>query len=292
VAAWSGEGEAARERADRSPAGAAVPPAALEPLRAALGARRLAGAIVLGSGLGPLLEAWAPLLVASGKELPGYPRSGVAGHAGRVAVVPWGSAAGLVLQGRVHFYEGFARGEVTFGVRLAAALGARWMLFTNAAGSLDPRVVPGTVAVIDDHLRLFLGAGPARGAESPLRLRGSPYHARRAEQAFAALSREGLRAVRGILGGFLGPSYETAAEVEMLRRAGATVACMSTVIEAEEAAILGLEVAALSLVTNLGTGLSGGALAHEEVVAAAALAGPRLARAIAALAETWAGEAG
>lgn len=266
------------------------PPETLAMLREDLGGRPLCGALVLGSGLGSLLEAWRPLAVHATEEVPGLPRGSVPGHAGQVAIVPWGRAAGLVFQGRVHFYEGFGRASVTAAVRLAAALGARWILLSNAAGAIDPLVLPGATVVIDDHIRLFVGGFAARASVAGPALRGSPYHTERTEQAFALLGREGLSVVRGVLGGGLGPSYETAAEVEMLRRAGATVACMSTVVEAEEAARLGLEVAALSLVTNLATGLSGQRLSHEEVVEMAARVGPRLARAVARLVETWAAE--
>jgi purine-nucleoside phosphorylase len=192
-----------------------------------------------------------------------------------------------VLQGRVHFYEGYGREAVTYGVRLAAALGARWMLLTNAAGAVDARLIPGTIMVVEDHLRILMGARPTRAVAPGPSMRGSVYDERRAEEAFRILSREGLRVMRGVLCGGLGPTYETAAEIEMSRRLGAHAACMSTVIEAEEAARRGMEVAALSLVTNLGTGLSARALDHEEVVAKAREVGPQLARAVAALIESW-----
>jgi purine-nucleoside phosphorylase len=279
-------------RAMREVVRRSLPRETLATLEAQLGAAPIDGAVVLGSGLGSLLDGWRPRYCAAGGELPGYPRSSVPGHAGRVALVDWGGRAGLVLQGRVHFYEGFERAEVTFGVRLAAALGARWLLLTNAAGSADPRAVPGTVVTVDDHIRLFIGGRAARGAIGGPPVRGSPYDAARTEQAFALLSATGLRTMRGILGGWLGPSYETAAEVETLRRAGATVACMSTVIEAEEAARLGLEVVAVSLVTNFATGLSDERLTHADVVATAARVGPQLARGIDRLVRAWAAEPG
>ncbi|MFH1144050.1 MAG: purine-nucleoside phosphorylase [Candidatus Eisenbacteria bacterium] len=267
-----------------------MPAAILSTLRDAFGDAPVAGAVVLGSGLGGLLEEWRPARILETAGIPGYPASGVAGHAGRLAMVEWGRARGLVFQGRVHFYEGYRRPDVTMNVRVAASLGARWILLSNASGSVDPLVPPGTIVVVEDHIRLLVGRAAAHGAMSGGPSKGSPYDTRRTEEAFAMLGREGLRAQRGILFGGLGPSYETAAEVEMIRRLGATVACMSTVIEAEEARLAGLDVAAFSMVTNLATGLAAGRLTHDEVVAAAKRIGPALARAIDRLVRSWAEE--
>lgn len=277
-----------------------IDPAACAALRRAGGDRAIVGAIVLGSGLGRLLERWRPFYTAAAETIPGCPPAGVAGHAGGLALIGSSREAVLVFPGRVHFYEGHNRAAVTYRVRLAAAVGARWLLLTNASGAVDPRVLPGTALVIDDHVRLLLGprAVRSRPADAPgaqaVRLRGSPYHPGRTEEAFRCLSGAGLRTMRGVLFGGLGPSYETAAEVEMIRRLGATAACMSTVIEAEEAARLGLEVVGLSLVTNLATGLAPSRLTHEEVVAVGAQAGEKLAAGVAALVRGWlsAGEAG
>jgi purine-nucleoside phosphorylase len=268
----------------------AVLPEAVAALRRELGDAPATGALVLGSGLGALLEGWDVERVLEAAAIPGYPRSGVAGHAGRVAIVRWGPARGLAFQGRVHFYEGHDRPAVTFAVRLAAALGARWVLLTNAAGSADPTLAPGGVLVVQDHIRLFAGRRSAPGAVPGPARSGSPYSARRAEDALGALSAEGLRARRGVLQGCPGPSYETAAEIEMMRRLGASAACMSTVVEAEEAWRLGLEVAALSLITNWATGLATQALDHAEVVEMAGRVAPALGRALDRLARAWAAE--
>lgn len=268
-----------------------IPDETLAFMTKSCGPRPFAGAVVLGSGLGTLLDSWETEVVLAGEEIPGYPRSTVPGHAGRVAVVRWGQNRGLAFQGRVHFYEGYARPEVTFAVRLAAALGAKWMMLTNAAGSLDANITPGTIMVAEDHIRiLFLGAAPLRGARGGSSLRGSPYHPRRTEELFRTLSRSGLRVVRGTLMGCLGPTYESASEVEMSRRLGAHAACMSTVIEVEEAARCGLETIAASLITNLGTGLAGKPLSHDEVVEMAGRVGPAFADGIARVVALWAGE--
>jgi len=263
------------------------PEGALAALRRVAGDEPLAGAVVLGSGLGGVLDAWPCEASFLPAELPGYPSSTVPGHSGRVVIVRWGLHRGLVLQGRVHFYEGHARPAITFGVRLAAAMGCRWILLSNAAGATDPRLTPGTVMVIEDHVRLAIGGRAVAGAVAGRCLRGTPYNARRTEQLFRELGAQGLRVVRGVLFGGLGPNYETAAEVEMIRRMGAQAACMSTVIEAEEAARLGLEVAAVSLITNLATGLGTQPLDHAEVVAMAAQVGPELASGVARVIATW-----
>ncbi len=264
-----------------------IPEETISILREACAGEPIEGAVVLGSGLGTLLDSWQPHFQLSGSDLPGYPVSTVAGHAGRIALVRWGSKLGLVFQGRVHFYEGYKRSEITFAVRLATALGTRWMMFTNAAGSVHPHFSPGTILVVEDHVRIFMGATDAWQSGGGPSLTGSPYHMERTEQCFRILSRTGLRVMRGVLFGGLGPTYETAAEVEMIRRLGAHGACMSTVVEVEEAARRGLEVIALSLITNLGTGLSCQALSHDEVVAMANEVGPTLASGIEAIIESW-----
>ncbi len=264
-----------------------LPEGALQALRRGAGPEPLAGCVVLGSGLGGLLDAWPCEAAFQPADLVGYPRSTVPGHSGRVVIVRWGGRRGLVLQGRVHFYEGHGRQAVTFGVRAAAALGCRWILLSNAAGATDPRLSPGTVMVVEDHLRLAIGGRSAAGSVAGRSLRGSPYDARRTEQLFRELGAQGLRVVRGVLFGGLGPNYETAAEVEMIRRMGGQAACMSTVIEAEEAARLGLEVAAVSLITNLATGLGARPLDHAEVVAVAAEVGPELAAGVSRVVSAW-----
>lgn len=263
---------------------------ALLALRPLLEGGALRGAVVLGSGLSSLLAGWKPVARISGAAIPGYPQPSVPGHAGEVAVVRFGAAAVLVFAGRVHFYEGHDRDAVTFNVRLAAALGARWVLLTNASGSCDLLLAPGSALIVEDHVHLFTGARAARGASTASPTCGSPYHAKRTEEAFRVLANAGLRVARGVLYGGLGPNYETAAEVEMVRRTGACAACMSTVVEAEEAARLGLEVAGLSLVTNLCTGLAGRRLDHAEVVASGAQFGRALAVAVDQLVRGWCAE--
>ncbi len=227
-------------------------------------------AVVLGSGLGGLADEVERAVGISTEEIPGYPVSTVAGHAGRLVL---GTIAGrpvLVLQGRVHLYEGHPAEAVTFPVRLAHALGARRLLLTNAAGGVNPAFGPGTLMLIADHLS-FASAGTMLGDEPGAgvhpRFRGSPYDKKwRADAARVALS---LR-IAYRTGTYLwtaGPSYETPAEIRFFRRLGADAVGMSTAPEAVQAAALGLRVLGLSTITNAAAGLSAAPLDHAEVLA-------------------------
>ncbi len=256
-------------------------------LRERLGGGRFDGAIVLGSGLGVLLERWAISAEAWQHEVPGFPQPSVAGHEGLIAAIGDSRCRWLAFRGRVHFYEGRTRDDVTFAVRVAAALGAGRLLLTNAAGSVDAHLRPGTAVVITDHIRILLGRRASGPSSRGRPLRGTPYDPEMIEDVFGVLLRSGVPVAKGVLFGGLGPAYETAAEVEMIRRLGAQVACMSTAVEVEEAARLGMRVAAVSLVTNLATGLSHGPLDHSEVIAAAKQSGQALAEALSKLLRGW-----
>jgi len=237
-------------------------------------------ALTLGSGLGPVIDALEDATAFPTAELPHWPRSTVAGHAGRLALGTWRGVPVVALSGRSHRYEGYTLDRVTFGVRVMRALGARTMIFTNAVGALNREYAPGDVMVAVDHLN-FIGR---RGLFTPAELA-----ARRAGRAITAVYDAGLRERlvragmaagvplhRGVLVGGHGPSYETASEVRMAAELGGDVACMSTVHEATLAAQLGAEAASLSCVTNRATGLSDQPLTHAEVTEVAERASSRL----------------
>lgn len=237
-------------------------------------------ALTLGSGLGPVIDALEGATSFATAELPHWPRSTVAGHAGRLALGTWRGVPVVALSGRSHRYEGYTLDRVTFGVRVMRALGARTMIFTNAVGALNRDYAPGDVMVAVDHLN-FIGR---RGLFTPDELT-----ARRAGRVVAAVYSATLRERlvqagmaahvplhRGVLVGGHGPSYETAAEVRMAAELGGDVACMSTVHEATLAAQLGAEVASLSCITNRATGLSDRPLTHAEVTKVADHASARL----------------
>jgi purine-nucleoside phosphorylase len=187
-----------------------------------------------------------------------------------------------VLQGRFHLYEGNDPGLVVAPVLLFRQLGAQLVILTNAAGGVNPAYGPGTLMVISDHLNLT-GRTPLLGGNADDLGPRFPdmtdvWNPRLRERLRAAAGVEGVALDEGIYAGLLGPSYETPAEVRMLRTLGADAVGMSTVLEAVAARWIGLEVCGVSLVTNAGAGYSGQPLTHEEVLASGAEAGPRLAR--------------
>jgi purine-nucleoside phosphorylase len=189
-----------------------------------------------------------------------------------------------MLQGRFHLYEGNDPGLVVQPVLLFGRLGARVVVLTNAAGGVDPAYGPGTLMVIRDHLNLT-GRTPLFGPNADELGPRFPdltdaWSPRLRAGLHAAGVAEGVPLVEGVYAGLLGPQYETPAEVRMLRTLGADAVGMSTVLECIAARWAGLEVCGVSLVTNAGAGYSGQPLSHEEVLAAGAEAGPRLARVI------------
>lgn len=270
------------------------PPAALvDSIERSIGPHRSRVALVLGSGLGGIAESMEALWVGDGHGMPGYPVSTVAGHEGRLLFGRLRAEPSAdrsesrrpytwVVQGRVHLYEGHTPEPVTRYVRLLYALGVRALVLTNAAGSVDTRVQPGDLVLADDAISMFLRPLARSSRDAPLgtlwqsrSALSDPGLIRLAEETAAAL---GIPLQRGVLVGSMGPAYETAAEVRVWRRLGGTVASMSTVPEAVQARELGMRVILLSLVTNLGTGLSTQRLTHQDVVETADRAGATLGR--------------
>lgn len=245
----------------------AIARAGAEAMRARLGDHAVA--VVLGSGwAGVVPELGRELGAVPMAELPGFPPPAVAGHPGRVQSVDVDGVRALVLAGRSHLYEGHPASTVVHGVRAAVMAGARAVLLTNAAGSLDPANRPGSPVLISDQLNL-MGTTPMGGPDPPPDLPPrfadlTDLYSRRLRAA-AADARPGIR--EGVYAGLLGGAYETPAEIRMLRTLGADLVGMSTVLEAIAARHLGAEVFGVSLVTNLAAGLSGEALDHGDVLA-------------------------
>jgi purine-nucleoside phosphorylase len=227
-------------------------------------------AIVLGSGLGDFAETLLDAIATPYGELPHWPASRVAGHAGRLVV---GTVAGTrvaALSGRVHFYEGHDLGAVVFATRVMGRLGVRRIILTNAAGGINTGFAQGGLMVIDDHINM-LGSNPLVGANDDRfgprfpdmsevysrRLRGIADAAARARQ---------VPVTHGVYVAVHGPSYETPAEIRFFRTIGADAVGMSTVPEAIAARHMGVEVLGISCITNMAAGVLPQPLNHDEVM--------------------------
>lgn len=238
--------------------------------------------LVLGSGLGGVADALEDPVAIPFADLPGWPPPTAPGHAGRLLLGRLAGVPVVCLQGRLHLYEGLSALQVIEPLLLMGRLGARIVVLTNAAGGVNPAYAAGSLMVISDHLNLT-GRSPLLGPNDDSMgprftdltnvwepsLRGALH---------AAAAAEGVPMQEGVYAGLLGPTYETPAEVRMLRILGADAVGMSTVMEAIAARWVGLRVCGVSLVTNPGAGISDHPLSHEEVLEAAGKAGPQLAR--------------
>lgn len=245
--------------------------AAAGELRARTGIESFDVALVMGSGWVPAADALgAPAVEFPATELPGFAPPGVEGHAGRIRAVEVGGRRALVFLGRTHLYEGRGVDPVVHGVRTAVAAGARVVVLTNAAGGLRPEWQQvGDPVLISDHLNLT-GANPLTG---PRFLDQTEAYSAR----LRGLAREADPRLReGVYAALRGPSYETPAEIRMLRTVGADLVGMSTVLETIAARAGGAEVLGISLVTNIAAGLAGHPLDHEEVLAAGRAAAERM----------------
>jgi purine-nucleoside phosphorylase len=216
-------------------------------------------AVVLGSGLGSVTTGFA--------EVASLPATTGHGHRGRIAVGRWHGTPAVVFLGRLHFYEGHSETTVTTPVRVAGDLGVRRLILTNAAGGVHPSLRPGSLMAIRGHIKLVGGtAWRSLAAGASVR---TPYSARLLEQMPGLLA--------GVYAALTGPCYETPAEIRAMAACGADAVGMSTAMEAEAAAELGMEIAAISCVTNCAAGLGTEALNHAEVLVNAKLAVEHLA---------------
>jgi len=226
-------------------------------------------ALVLGSGLGAFADDLEGRVAIPYSEIDGMPASRVAGHAGNLVL---GRAEGVdvvAMQGRVHLYEGHTPQDVVFGARLMVALGAETMIITNAAGGIAEGLAPGDLMGIEDHLNLT-GHNCLVGAnDDELGARFVDMTTAYSRDLLAVAERcadgLGFRLARGVYAGLLGPTYETPAEIRMLRTLGADAVGMSTVLEVIAARHMGARLLGMSCITNLAAGLGGETLSHEEV---------------------------
>jgi purine-nucleoside phosphorylase len=226
-------------------------------------------AVVLGSGLSGYASALPDAVEVPYTAIPGFPVPKVEGHAGSLFSVNLDGAPVMILAGRVHTYEGWDLSDVVFAVRTAVRSGCSTIVLTNASGGVGEAMVPGDLVLIRDHLNLT-GRNPLTG-DNDDRLgprfpdMSSVYPQRLRALAHDAALRRGQTLDEGVYAWFLGPSYETPAEVQMAKRLGADLVGMSTVPEAIAACHMGADVLGISLVTNLAAGISPTPLSHEEV---------------------------
>jgi purine-nucleoside phosphorylase len=236
-------------------------------------------AVVLGSGLSGYAAGLPSAVAVPYDQVPGFPQPRVEGHVGTLFSVELDGEAAMILAGRVHTYEGWEMSDIVFAVRTAILSGCETVMLTNAAGGIGEDMKPGDLVLIRDHLNLT-GRNPLAGDNDdrlgprfPDMTEVYPKDLRRVATETAAELR--LDLAEGVYAWFLGPSYETPAEVQMARSLGADLVGMSTVPEAIAARHMGARVLAMSLVTNLAAGISPTPLSHEEVTEVAEAAKER-----------------
>ena len=247
-------------------------------LRQRLGTRRPKLAMVLGSGLGALVDEVEDAVAVPYADIPGFPESGVSGHAGKVVAGRLAGVEVVILSGRVHYYERGDAAAMRPAIEALSTLGVETLILTNAAGSVREDIPPGSVMLIEDHIA-FSGANPLIGEASDRRFVGmtSAYD----PELRAAMGRAARAAGETLFGGvymwFSGPSFETPAEIRMARVLGADAVGMSTVPETILARFCGLKVLAASVITNYAAGMTGAELSHGETKEMAPKGGRRLA---------------
>ncbi|MQA89932.1 MAG: purine-nucleoside phosphorylase [Gemmatimonas sp.] len=237
--------------------------------------------LVLGSGLGSIEAEIQDAVRISYDQIPGFPPSTVAGHAGALIVGIHSGVEVAVLSGRFHLYEGAAPGDVALPMRALAALGAKDLVVTNAAGGIRPGMAPGDLMLMADHLNLTFRnplIGGVAGTEDRFPDMSDPYDAEFRRIALRTADELGIGLVQGVYAAVLGPSYETPAEIRMLARMGADAVGMSTVPEVMVAQALGMRVLGISCITNVAASVGGTKLSHDEVLAVGAGASSHLAR--------------
>jgi purine-nucleoside phosphorylase len=248
--------------------------AAADAIRAKAGGRIPEVGLILGSGLGAYAERLEDPIAIDYGDIPGFPRSHVVGHAGRLWLGRRRGAACVAMQGRVHMYEGHSAATVAFPARVLIALGARVLVVTNAAGGLVADWPPGTLMLIRDHIDLLRDhalRGPnddRLGPRFPDMTRA--YAPELRALARDAAARAGVALEEGVYVAMPGPTYETPAEVRMLQQLGAQATGMSTVPEVVVANHMGARVIGISCITNKAAGITGLALSHAEVTETAA----------------------
>lgn len=236
-------------------------------------------AIILGTGLGSLVNEITDKYEIEYKDIPNFPLSTVEGHSGKLIFGKLGSTEIMAMQGRFHFYEGYSMKEVTFPVRVMRELGIKTLFVSNAAGGMNPEFIIGDLMIITDHINMF--------PEHPLRGKNIPYGDRFPDMSTAydkeliakakdIAAEKGIRVVEGVYLGTQGPTFETPAEYRMFHRMGGDAVGMSTVPEVIVARHCGIRVFGISVITDLGVEGIVVECSHEEVQKAADEAQPKM----------------
>ncbi len=242
--------------------------------------------VILGSGLGPLADEIEGLAIPY-KEIPHFPAGRVEGHAGRLVLGRLEDKGVVAMQGRPHYYEGYSMKEIAFPVWVMRDLGVRTLIVTNAAGGMNRSFDPGDLMIILDHVNLFfdnplIGPNdPELGPRFPQLKTAYPRHLVKLAQRVAA--QENIPLKRGVYVGSMGPMYETRATGQLFRLLGGDAVGMSTVPEVIAATHAGLETLGISCITDVAKEDPGDYTSHQEVLAAAAAAGPRFVRLVRAI---------
>jgi purine-nucleoside phosphorylase len=239
-------------------------------IRSRVGAEEARVALVLGSGLGGFADEFSEAVAIPYQDIPGFATSTAEGHAGKLVAGKVDNVSVIAMQGRVHFYEGYSLEQVTFPMRVFNQLGIKTVVLTNAAGGINNELSQGALMIISDHLNL-MGVNPLRGPNDdrlgPRFPDMSEVYARGLQELAVEEARAlGVEVRRGVYAGLSGPSYETPAEIHMLRNFGADAVGMSTVPEAIVARHMGMKVLGISCITNMAAGMSDEPINHEEVM--------------------------
>ena len=243
--------------------------AAVERIRERSGLEPLVG-VVLGSGLGGLADELEDRVEISYADIPGWPVSTAIGHAGTLVLGTLDGVAVAVMRGRAHLYEGIGADRVVFGVRVLGALGIRSLVVTNASGGINPAFEPGQLVLISDHVNLQGASALVGPNDDTLGPRfpdmSDAYDPELRARAHDAAARLGLELGEGVYAAWLGPQFETPAEIRFMRAVGGDLAGMSTVQEVIAARHLGIRVLGISVVTNMASGVLPEKIDHEVVL--------------------------
>ena len=241
-------------------------------------------AVVLGSGLGGVADAVEDGVEIPYSEIPHFVSSTVEGHAGKLIIGSCGGVDVVLMNGRFHFYEGYSMEEVTMPVRVFNLMGIRSLILTNASGGTAPHLLPGSLMAITDHINL-MGENPLRGPNDERFGPRFPDMTGVYTPSYVEAAHEVAREIdavlfEGVYMGLRGPTYETPAEIRMMRKLGADAVGMSTVPEATVARHCGMNVLAISCITNVAAGLATTEINHNEVMSVGESAGKQLAELI------------